>query len=157
MRHLTTITLTPTPCHHHQLLYTICLYLHVLSVYTCLCVCCVYMYVCWVCMYVHMCDSVICVCVCMCVWVWYMCACCVCAYKRMEEQISNEHTSGQELRLLLTSQYSVSLSSIGLVWWTSWIPSHFPGQSHCPPILCKRDPREWKKQWVITHAQMYTH
>ena len=40
----------------------------------------------------------------------YVCMGVICVYKH-KEQSSNEHTSGQELWLLLTLQYNVSLSS----------------------------------------------
>ena len=85
----------------HVLVCAVCVHVCVLSVYACACMC------------VHVCMGVIHVC--MCVYECDMCACVcmgvICVYKHKEEQRSNEHTSGQELWLLLTWQYSVSLSS----------------------------------------------
>ena len=71
----------------------VCLYLHASSVDVCVHVCVLSVYVC-------MCDSDS----------VYVCMGVICVYKH-KEQRSNEHTSGQELWLLLTLQYNVSLSS----------------------------------------------
>ena len=89
----------------------------------------------------------------------YVCMGVICVHKH-KEQRSNEHTSSQELWLLLTLQYNVSLSSHWPPHWPRLMnflnPQSCPWTSHCPLTLCKQNPCEWKKR-VITHAQMYTH
>ena len=72
----------------HMLVCAVCVHVCVLSVYVCACMC------------VHVCMGGI-----------HVCMGVICVYKHKEEQRSNEHTPGQELWLLLTLQYSVSLSS----------------------------------------------
>ena len=125
----------------------VCLYLHVSSVDVC-----VHVFVGVVC--VHVCVLSVYVCMCDSDSV-YVCMGVICVYKH-KEQRSNEHTSGQELWLLLTLQYNVSLPSHWPRLMNFLNSQSFPWTSHCPLTLCKRDPCEWKKR-VITHAQMYTY
>ena len=92
-----------------------------------------------------MCDSV------------YVCMGVICVYKH-KEQRSNEHTSGQELWLLLTLQYNVSLSSHWPHLMDFLNPQSFPRTSHCPLTLCKLDPCEWKKHMLkCTHTFMHVY